>query len=46
MRPLKLICALGYYVGVTLITIIFILFTVYHKQIVNWLQPAANKIHA
>ena len=35
----------GYYVAIIVGTVIFALFTIFHKQIVNWLQPAANWMH-
>jgi hypothetical protein len=35
----------GYYVIGGIIAIISVLFTVYHKQIVHFLQPAANWMH-
>jgi len=35
---------LWYYVLFAVLFIITILFTVFHKQIVNWLQPPANKL--
>ena len=34
----------GYYVIGLIITIAFALITIFHKQIVNWLQPTATKI--
>ncbi|KAL4250920.1 Golgi apparatus membrane protein TVP38 [Abortiporus biennis] len=34
-----------YYIIGIIVTVCVILFTVYHKQIVNFLQPAANYIH-
>ncbi|TFY50260.1 hypothetical protein EVJ58_g11121, partial [Rhodofomes roseus] len=35
----------GYYVIFTIALVATILFTVYHTQIVKWLQPAANWMH-
>lgn len=35
----------GYYVIGAIIAVISVLFTVYHEQIVHWLQPAANWVH-
>lgn len=35
----------GYYVAITIIVVITVLITVYHDQIVKWIQPAANTIH-
>ncbi|KAF7789749.1 hypothetical protein EIP86_000695 [Pleurotus ostreatoroseus] len=36
---------LWYYVIITIVSVGTILFTVYHKQIVQWIQPTANKVH-
>ena len=37
--------AIGYYVGLTIIGVLTALITIYHKQIVHWLTPAANWMH-
>lgn len=42
---LTLLYSVGYYVIGTIVAIISVLFTVFHKQIVNWLQPAAVWMH-
>lgn len=36
---------LGYYVAVVIILILTALMTLYHKQIVHWLRPAADWMH-
>ncbi len=36
---------LGYYIIGIIVVVAVTLFTVYHEQIVRWLQPHANKIH-
>ncbi|GJE85607.1 Golgi apparatus membrane protein TVP38 [Phanerochaete sordida] len=36
---------LWYYVIGALVAVVSVLFTVYHQQIVSWLQPAANWMH-
>lgn len=33
---------LGYYLALVLISVLVILMTVYHKQIVAWLKPVAQ----
>lgn len=37
--------SLGYYVAFAIALVVVILITAFHKQIVNWLQPAANWMH-
>ena len=46
-RPPRADCSgrAGYYVIGIIVAVVSILFTVYHKQIVAWLQPAANWMH-
>ena len=44
-RVLTALRRAGYYVIGILVAVVSILFTVYHKQIVAWLQPAANWMH-
>jgi len=39
------IAKLGYYVGGVLIAILTVLLSIFHKQIVNFLTPAANWMH-
>lgn len=36
---------IGYYIIGTIVLALTIAFTVFHKQIVKWLQPAANWMH-
>jgi hypothetical protein len=38
-------CGAGYYVILVLILVITVLVSVYHKQIVHWLTPAAEWLH-
>lgn len=36
---------LAHYIALILITVLVILMSVYHKQIVEWLKPAAQWMH-
>ena len=42
---LLMLFPLAHYIALILITVLVILMSVYHKQIVEWLKPAAQWMH-